>query len=104
MISEKAGSDFLELIVDRLAEKLLPEIIERLALDLPETKNVTMDIKEAAEYIGISKELLYQLCSEGSIPHLKLGSNGTRKKRILFSSKNIDIWRREQEFLSLRKD
>jgi len=100
MISERVGSEFLELIAERVAAKLLPEVMERISSIPPQKPDVTMDATEAAAYIGISKELLYQMCSEGSIPHLRLGSDGTKKKRIIFSSNTIDNWRKEQEQLN----
>jgi excisionase family DNA binding protein len=45
-----------------------------------------MDIRQAAEYLGISADTLYRYASEGLIPAFKLG-NRWRFKRSL-----LDAW------------
>lgn len=97
MIQSKVGSDFLEAIVERVAEKLLPQIIEILNSKIIPQKDVTMDPEEVAQYIGVSKDTIYKMCADGSIPHLKIGAANSRKKKYLFSSLSIDKWRKEQE-------
>lgn len=49
-----------------------------------------MDIRQAAEYLGISGDTLYRYASEGLIPAFKLG-NRWRFKRSL-----LDAWMVEQ--------
>jgi excisionase family DNA binding protein len=49
-----------------------------------------MDIRQAAEYLGISGDSLYRYASEGFIPAFKLG-NRWRFKRSL-----LDQWMIEQ--------
>jgi excisionase family DNA binding protein len=49
-----------------------------------------MDIRQAAEYLGISADSLYRYASEGVIPAFKLG-NRWRFKRSL-----LDAWMVEQ--------
>ncbi len=49
-----------------------------------------MDIRQAAEYLGISTDTLYRYASDGSIPAFKLG-NRWRFKRSL-----LDAWMVEQ--------
>ncbi len=44
-----------------------------------------MDIRQAAEYLGISADSLYRYASEGTIPAFKLG-NRWRFKRSLLDS------------------
>ena len=44
-----------------------------------------MDIRDAAEYLGISADTLYKYASEGFIPAFKLG-NRWRFKRSLLES------------------
>ncbi|MEH7468329.1 helix-turn-helix domain-containing protein [Priestia megaterium] len=58
----------------------------------------TITVKEAAEYIGISKDLVYQLVRENELPHLKL------KRRILFRKAALDQWMHNQEILSFQYD
>ena len=49
-----------------------------------------MDIRQAAEYLGISGDSLYRYASEGTVPAFKLG-NRWRFKRSL-----LDAWMVEQ--------
>lgn len=49
-----------------------------------------MDIRQAADYLGISGDTLYKYASEGFIPAFKLG-NRWRFKRSL-----LDAWMDEQ--------
>jgi excisionase family DNA binding protein len=42
-----------------------------------------MDIRQAAEYLGISGDTLYRYASEGFIPAFKLGNRWRFKKSLL---------------------
>ena len=42
-----------------------------------------MDIRQAADYLGISGDTLYRYASEGSIPAFKLGNRWRFKKSLL---------------------
>lgn len=59
--------------------------------------NKSMDINETAEYLGISKELLYKMCAQKLIPHTRLGDENSKKARIIFRSSSLETWRDEQE-------
>ena len=104
MVGEKSISEFLDVIAGMVAEKLLPSVVEQLRVDTTIKKEITMDVNEAAPYIGISKEMLYKLCAANGIPHIKLSSTGSGRARILFSSSSIDSWKKEQEQLNYRKE
>lgn len=54
-----------------------------------------MSVKEAALYMGVSKDTIYELTRKKNIPHLRLG------RRILFRKNALDIWMREMEKSSL---
>ncbi|MBE2973391.1 helix-turn-helix domain-containing protein [Bacillus megaterium] len=56
----------------------------------------TMSVKEAALYMGVSKDTIYELTRKKNIPHLRLG------RRILFRKNALDIWMREMEKSSLK--
>ena len=56
-----------------------------------------MDIRQAADYLGISGDTLYKYASEGFIPAFKLG-NRWRFKRSL-----LDAWMDEQSSASKAK-
>jgi excisionase family DNA binding protein len=49
-----------------------------------------MDIRQAAEYLGISGDTLYRYASEGFIPAFKLGNRWRFKKTLL------DAWMDEK--------
>lgn len=42
-----------------------------------------MDIRQAAEYLGISSDTLYRYASEGFVPAFKLGNRWRFKKTLL---------------------
>ena len=42
-----------------------------------------MDIRQAAEYLGISGDTLYRYASEGSVPAFKLGNRWKFKRSLL---------------------
>jgi len=49
---------------------------------MAETREV-MDIREASEYLGISREALYKYVNEEKIPAFKLGNRWKFKKTML---------------------
>jgi excisionase family DNA binding protein len=49
---------------------------------MPETREV-MDIREASEYLGVSRETLYKYVDEEKIPAFKLGNRWKFKKTLL---------------------
>ena len=49
-----------------------------------------MDIRQAAEYLGISGDTLYRYASEGVVPAFKLGNRWRFKKSLL------DAWMDEK--------
>jgi excisionase family DNA binding protein len=67
--------------------------IEKVPVPLEPTpeRNIkkTLSIKEAAEYLNVSKGTLYKYTSEATIPFYKVGS------RILFKTEELDAWLKE---------
>ena len=49
-----------------------------------------MDIRQAAEYLGVSGDTLYRYASEGVVPAFKLGNRWRFKKTLL------DAWMDEK--------
>ncbi|HEV2501071.1 MAG TPA: helix-turn-helix domain-containing protein [Terriglobia bacterium] len=49
-----------------------------------------MNVREASQYLGVSKETLYKYLTEQSIPAFKLGSRWRLKKNVL------DRWMEKQ--------
>lgn len=95
-------------------DKLMDEIIEEAAakaaklvleqLEGSQKPDRVMDVKEAAQYLGISDKLIYQLCAEKVLPHVKAGGLNSNKPRILFRQSTLDRWLREQEEASIQKE
>jgi excisionase family DNA binding protein len=42
-----------------------------------------LTIQQAAERIGVSDSLLYELCSQGLLPHYRFGRKGKRGKILI---------------------
>ena len=58
-------------------------------MSMTETREV-MDIREASEYLGVSRETLYKYVYEEKIPAFKLGNRWKFKKTVL------DRWMEKQ--------
>ncbi len=61
-------------------------------------KRSTLDVKEVAEYLGISTDMVYILCREKRIAHFRIGS------RILFKKEAIDNWIEKQMIEGIEHD
>lgn len=53
-------------------------------------KRSTMTALEVAEYLGVSRDMIYIMAREKRIPHFRIGS------RILFKRDVIDHWTESQ--------
>ena len=58
----------------------------------------TISVKEAADYMGVSKDLVYQLVRESKVPHLRLS------RRILFRKEALNKWLTAKEALSVQQN
>lgn len=95
-------------------DKLMDEIIEEAAakaakLVLEQLGQVsrpdrTMDVDEAAKFLGIDAKTVYRLCTEKRLPHIRLGQLNSKRPRILFRQSTLDRWMREQEEASIQKE
>jgi excisionase family DNA binding protein len=66
---------------------------ERLSTRQPaETPAIreVMDIRQAADYLGVSTDSLYRYASEGTLPGFRLGN------RWRFKKSRLDLWMDEQ--------
>jgi hypothetical protein len=97
MTAEKIATDFFDEVVDRLADRLMPDILQRIASQIPVAQDRKMTIEETANSYPISEKLLYRMCKEKQIPHIRMGVIGSRKPKILLSSATLDAWMKEQE-------
>ncbi|MGC8230977.1 helix-turn-helix domain-containing protein [Pseudobacillus badius] len=51
----------------------------------------TMTVQEAADYLGVSTDTIYNMIREKEIPHFRV------RRRIFFTRSAINEWIREQE-------
>ncbi|MDM5310349.1 helix-turn-helix domain-containing protein [Peribacillus frigoritolerans] len=51
----------------------------------------TMTVQETAAYLGVSKDLIYNMVKTGELPAVKLG------RRILFRKEVLERWMQAQE-------
>lgn len=58
---------------------------------MKEVVRSTLTTKEAAEYLGISVDMVFKMVREKRIPHFRVG------RRILFRVSSIDEWIEQQE-------
>ena len=68
------------------------------AINLQPIKRSTLTVKEVAEYLGISSDMVYILCREKRIAHFRIGS------RILFKKEAIDNWIEKQMIEGLENE
>jgi excisionase family DNA binding protein len=52
---------------------------------MADTKSLTVTVEEAAELLGISRTLAYELVGRGELPHLRLG-----RRRIVVPLKALE--------------
>ncbi|MED4122637.1 helix-turn-helix domain-containing protein [Halalkalibacterium halodurans] len=98
----KMVEEFYQSIISAAADQVEERILERL--QHMNIKDRTLDIREASEYTLISEKLLYRLCQEKQIPHIRAGVQGSKKPKILFRQSTLDSWMREQERLNYREE
>jgi len=54
-------------------------------------QRTTFNVTEIAEYLGVSRELIYSMVSKNEVPHVRISS------RILFKRESIDRWLEQLE-------
>ena len=67
-----------------LAERTAKRVVELLRQEsMVATENV-MNARQAAQYLGVSRKTIYNLCAEGILPHTKSGGRLTFTERSLY--------------------
>ena len=67
-----------------LVERTAKRVVELLRQEsMVATENV-MDARQAAQYLGVSRKTIYNLCAEGILPHTKSGGRLTFTARSLY--------------------
>ncbi len=70
--------------INCLVERTAKRVVELLRQEsMVATENV-MNARQAAEYLGVSRKTIYNLCAEGILPHTKTGGRLTFTARSLY--------------------
>lgn len=90
--------DLISEIRERLIQEILPIAKESADQHYADRiKRATLTAEEAAEYLGISKTLLYAMAKEKSIPCFQVGAAGSQRPQIRFRLSVLDRWMEDQE-------
>jgi excisionase family DNA binding protein len=76
--------EFLDMLVDLLAEKYFERMDDRMK-KIPELRRL-ITAKEASQYLSLSTDTVYRMASLKKLPYLKIGD------RVLFDVKALDHW------------
>ena len=87
--NELTALGIVELLVDRLAEKVAAVIADRLSAPDDRTDE-WFDSRNAAEYLGIHRDTLRKLAAERAIPTEQDGPGC----KLYFRRSDLDAWRR----------
>jgi predicted DNA-binding transcriptional regulator AlpA len=75
----------------------------RLRAELAGVIDRTLDVAETASHIGVSEKLIYRMCQEGSIPHERYGTFGSKRQIIKFRLSDLETWRAKQRVVNYKK-
>jgi excisionase family DNA binding protein len=82
-------------VVENITGPLSPNAGRRLLAAmiaaLPADESATMSVPQAAEILGVSKETVYRLCTDGILSHARV------RNRITITPQQLEQYRREVE-------
>lgn len=74
-------------VIESKLGPILPKNLASIPEPVPKEKQKkALTIKEASEYLNLSKGTIYKYTAEATIPHYKIGS------RILFNVNELEEW------------
>lgn len=85
MIIIQLSSEQLEALIERAVQKALSS---KMMSSKDENKSL-LNIEQAADFLGLSKQTIYSYTSERKIPHLKRG------KKLYFEEEKLIEWLQE---------
>jgi len=85
-----------------MKEELRTELLDELRAELGAKPDRTLDIRQAAEHLGLSENLLREMCRKKRIKHIPAGAESSRRPHYLFRLSSLDAWQREQEDANYR--
>lgn len=66
-------------------------ILAAMIASLPADESTTMSVPQAAEILGVSKETVYRLCTDGILSHARV------RNRITITPQQLEQYRRQVE-------
>jgi excisionase family DNA binding protein len=82
-------------IARRVTAPLSPDegraILAAMIASLPTDESATMSVPQVAELLGVSKETVYRLCTDGLLAHARV------RNRITITRQQLEQYRREVE-------
>ena len=70
--------------INCLVKRTAKRVVELLRQEsMVATENV-MNARQAAQYLGVSRKTIYNLCAEGILPHTKSGGRLTFTEQSLY--------------------
>lgn len=69
-----------------ISEKRLLSRLDRIEKMVLLREKPFLSLAECSDYLGISRNTIYQLTSKQKIPHYKIG------KRLMFKVSDVDLW------------
>jgi excisionase family DNA binding protein len=82
-------ASIIDLLVDRLAERVAALLSERLPSET-DNRDEWLDSRHAAEYLGVHRDTLRKLAAERAIPSEQDGPGC----KLYFRRSELDVWRR----------
>lgn len=91
-------NEFIEDVRERIIAELTPWVENQVdSLYKRRIEKATLSLEEAAEYVGISKALMYEMAREKRIPCFGIGRAKSQKPSLKFRLSSLDKWMDEQE-------
>jgi len=88
-ITDLAGASVIDLLLDRVAERIAATVIDRLGTDHGSDAE-WLDSLHAAEYLGVHRDTLRKLAGERAIPSERDGPGC----KLHFRRADLEAWRR----------
>ncbi|MEK8215553.1 helix-turn-helix transcriptional regulator [Paenibacillus sp. FSL L8-0463] len=93
----------LEAVIREIVSEQVIDSENRLRAELSGLIDKTLDVAETATHLGVSEKLIYRMCQEGSIPHERYGTLGSRRQAIKFRLSDLEAWRATQRAANYKK-
>lgn len=91
--------EMIKNIVRKEVEVIKQEILSGYELNSP-----LVEVKEASELLGVSETVIYRMCRDGKLPHLRYGKDGSQRAKIKFRVIDLNKWIQEESQRNYRRE